>query len=80
MIIEAKYDIDDKVYFIHHSRIHCGVITSVSFYKFKTICGEIHGGVHYGISYNDMDANHIDECDVFYTKEELLNKLSEECK
>ena len=80
MIIEAKYDIDDKVYFIHHSKIHCGVITSVSFYKFKAIWGEIHGGIHYGISYNGINANQIDECDIFYTKEELLNKLSEECE
>ena len=77
MIIESKFDIDDKVYFIHHSKIHCGVIISVSFYKFKNICGEIHDGLHYRISYNDISAD-IDECDVYSTKEELLNKLSEE--
>lgn len=79
MIIETKYDIDDKVYFIHHSKIHCGVITSVSFYKFKIICGEIHGGLRYRISYNGISTD-IEECDVYSTKEELLNKLSEECE
>lgn len=79
MIIESKFDIDDKVYFIHHSKIHCGIITSVCFHKFKNICGEIHDGLRYRISYNDISAD-IEECDVYRTKEELLNKLSEECE
>lgn len=74
MIIQTKFDIGDKVYFLHENKVNYKVIEKVSTFK----CADKSTTVLYELS-GIVDRGNFplkfDEAEVFGTKEELINSL-----
>lgn len=73
MIIETKYDINDKVWFINGLNIHAGIITDIRYHKF-VCCGDITTHLVYRISYENTTTEK-DEKEVFSSEDEIRNKF-----
>ena len=73
MIIETKYDINDKVWFLNGLDIYTGIITDIQYLKF--VCGgDIIEQFTYIISYNAVTIEK-DENEIFSSEDEIRNKF-----
>ena len=73
MIIETKYDINDKVWFLNGLDIYTGIITDIQYRKF--VCdGGIIEQFTYIISYNAVTIEK-DENEIFSSEDEIRNKF-----
>jgi hypothetical protein len=74
MTIETKHNIGDEVWVVRGGRARVGHIESACFHRFMTM-GELHTRITYDISSEGQRLYHVDEIDIFPTKEGLLKSL-----
>lgn len=74
MTIETKYNIGDEVWTVKGGKARVGHIQSLCFHKFMVL-GNLHARMTYDVSSDEQILYHIDEIDLFPTKEELLKSL-----
>ena len=74
MTIETKYNIGDEVWVIKGGRARVGHIQSLCFHHYLCV-GDVYTRMSYDVSTEGERLCHINEIDIFPTKEELLKSL-----
>ena len=74
MTIETKYNIGDEVWLVRGGRARVGHIESACFHRFM-VMGELYTRITYDISSEGQRLYHVNEIDIFPTKEEFLKNL-----
>ena len=74
MVIETKYNIGDEVWVVKGGRARVGHIQSLCFHQFLCV-GDVHTRISYDVSSEGDFLYHINEIDLFPTKEDLIKSL-----
>ena len=70
MVINNKYQIGQKVFFLNNGKAKCDEVKSITFFVYKDSVN-----IMYGFQKDSLNKY---ECEVFATQEELKNSIFEE--
>ena len=74
MKIETRFNVDDKVYFMHDNRVATGQVAAVQVYAHKPYSDKVVTVTKYYLKYSCKSDGYMEDA-LFASKEELLKSL-----